>query len=193
MSYSSINGTYIMKYKPHLLTCPRSGSHHFTDLFYKKTGLNIEKSHAVNWMLDENNAKQRTIITIVRDPRETILSYIALDRMSYVSTINEVQRAHHIATEYILMYNFLYEYADYVIDFKDLVENPDAVTEKIFNLLEIKEEDHHFFSKEPDVKSKDYIPSSKILREYKEESINDLNIELCYFYYRRLLEKKIVI
>jgi hypothetical protein len=128
---------------PFLVTFPRSGSHYFDELAYQKEKIHIEKSHSVDSLFDKNNQKQRKIITIVRDPRDSITSYIANEQSSFTSTSEKTKiRIHQIMSEYILINNFLYEYADYVIDFNDLILNPDATIKKIINMLEINEENY---------------------------------------------------
>lgn len=177
--------------KPHLLTYPRCGSHYLDDLIYKEVKVSIEKSHSVTRCFDKNNNKQRTIVTIVRDPVETLYSYIALaeSRSPHAATVGVDQ----VLTEYILLHSFLYEHADYVIDFKDLIEHPDAVTKKIVELLGINEETSSLFHRNPIVKHSSYLESSKNLPGYKRHDLERYNIDLCYFHYNRLLERKIVI
>jgi hypothetical protein len=172
---------------PHLVTFPRSGSHYFDRLIYEKAKFHIERSHIVNHLFDKNNNKTRRIITIARDPKESIHSLLALHK--FLS--NQDRQINETLTEYILLYSFLYENADYVIDFKDLVEYPDLVTEKILDLLEINEENSGIFVTNIDYNRKNGTESSKMLSSYGNISLDQFNIDLCYFHYHRLLEKKI--
>lgn len=174
---------------PHLITYPRSGSHFFDKLVYEKTKLHIPRSHTVNWLLDKNNKKIKRIITIARDPRDSVHSWISLHQLF---TPND-QKINEMITEYILLYDFLYEKADYVIDFNDLVEYPDLVTERLLDLLGIDKENSHIFNTNIDYDSKTYKESSKSLVDYKTTDLDEFNIGLCYYYYNRLLEKKITI
>jgi hypothetical protein len=91
------------------------------------------------------------------------------------------------------MHNFLYEYADHVIDFNDLVSSPDAVTKKILSLLEINAEDYIYFATSPIEYSENYLASSKILSSYDKNLLDKFDFDSCYFYYNRILEKKIII
>jgi hypothetical protein len=180
---------------PYLVTFPRSGSHYFDELIYKEAGIHIEKSHTLNLLFDKNNNKQRSLITIVRDPIESITSYSAYEQSNsgprplFATDI----RVNQLLTEYMLMHNFLYEHADYVIDFNDLISHPDAVTKKILSLLKINEEDYIFFNTGVMEYSKDYLESSKILSSYDKNLLDKFNFDSCYFYYNRILEKKIII
>ena len=91
------------------------------------------------------------------------------------------------------MHNFLYDHADYIIDFNDLVKYPEPVTKKILNLLEINAEDYIFFATSPIEYSENYVASSKTLSSYDENLLNMFDFDSCYFYYNRILEKKIII
>jgi hypothetical protein len=174
---------------PHLLTFPRSASHYFDRLIYDKIGFHIERSHTVNHLFDKNNNKTRRILTIVRDPIESISSLIALEK----SLVPNSNRTNEIVSEYILLYNFLYENADYVIDYQDLVKYPDLVVDSVLRLLEINKENFSNFITNVDYNSKNFVESSKSLPGYEEVKLNSHNIELCYFYYKKILEKKITL
>lgn len=191
MLWSPIHGLSVVKYRPHLSTYPRSGSHYFDRLFEKESGFRIEKTHTVNWVFDKDHNKQRVIITIARDPRDSIASYIAAEHRG----VYEVtwQRVNQIVSEYILLYSFLYEHADYVIDFNDLVKYPDTTIKKVIELLDIKEDEHHLFDGDYGQPDPFFVESSKDLPDYNKDSLDDLNIGLCYYYYNKLLEKKIII
>jgi hypothetical protein len=175
---------------PHLLTYPRSGSHYLDRLIYKKANFHIERSHAVNHSFNKNNEKIKRIVTVARDPKESIISYIALEK--HISPLSS-PRLNEMITEYILLYNFLYEHADYVIDYRDLVDRPDTITEKLLEVLEINEENSHRFLTNINYDSKNYVQSSKDLEVYKSINLDNVNLNLCYFYYNKLLEKKITI
>ena len=186
-----------MKNIPYLTTFPRSGSHYFDELIYKETGLHIEKSHSITSLFDKNNNKQRTLITIVRDPKDSLLSYVAnMAHNSYGPPSpwsEEVKKINILITEYIIMNNFLYEHADYIIDFNDLISSPDAVTKKMLELLDINKKDYSLFDKGIYKYAKQYVPSSKVLRVYNPNILDSFNIDMCYFYYNQMLEKKIIV
>jgi hypothetical protein len=175
---------------PHLLTYPRSGSHYLDKLIYKKTKFHIERSHIVNPIFGADNKKTKRIVTIARDPKESILSYAALEKHISPSTPT---RMNEIITEYILLYSFLCEHVDYVIDYQDLVNSPDQVTKRLLEVLEIDEENSYRFFTKINYDSKNYVQSSKDLIGYKRINLDNTNLNLCYFYYNKLLEKKIIL
>ena len=91
------------------------------------------------------------------------------------------------------MYSFLLQHADYVIDFNDMIKYPELVIKKLLSLLNINENNYHLFNREIVPKYKNFIPSSKSLPIYKSNALDGVDIDLCYFYYNKLLERKIII
>lgn len=173
---------------PHLLTYPRSGSHYVDKLIYEKVKFHIERSHIVQNLFDKDNKKIKKIITIARDPKESIISYIALEK--HISPLNKA-RTSEMITEYILLYNFLCENADYVIDYKDLIDQPEEIVEKLLETLGINKENSYNFLTKIDYDSKNYVKSSKDLSYYKKINLDNVNLNLCYYYYNKILEKKL--
>jgi hypothetical protein len=175
---------------PHLVTFPRSGSHYFAKLVNEKTMFNIQRSHSINISFDKDNKKIRKIITIARDPKDTITSLIALQRIQGFDTPDS--KINEIITNYIMFYNFLFQEADYVIDFKDLVSIPDAVIEKALELLQIDQKSYLQFPDDTDYDARGLAKgSSKIIPGYNKINLDNFNMDLCYFYYNKLLSKAI--
>jgi len=139
-------------------------------------------------LFDKNNNKQRVIITIARDPIDSISSYLAIHH-GVADIFLTIQRI----TDYVLMYAFLCENADYVIDFNDLVTYPEPVVKKILSLLNIDKNEYSLFNRGHISKFKNYVPSSKSLKNYDNSLLDNLDTDLCYFYYNKLLEKKIIL
>jgi hypothetical protein len=179
---------------PYLITFPRSGSHYFDELLYKKEGIHFEKSHSIDLLFDKNNNKTRKILTIVRDPKDSVISYRAVEERNNLNPLSwQKMRLHQIMSEYITLNSFLYDHADYVIDFNDLILHPDAVIKKIIELLEINKKDYKNFDNRPHEYENSYVPSSKNLSSYNKNILDDLNTDLCYFYYNKMLDRKIII
>lgn len=175
---------------PHLITYPRSGSHYFAKLVHEKTMFNIQRSHSVNISFDNNNNKTKQIVTIARDPKDSITSLIALEIGQGFGMTDS--RINEIITHYILFYNFLFQEADYVIDFNDLISSPDLVTEKMLNLLNIDETSHIKFPDNTDYDTKGLAKkSSKHIPAYESIDLNSFNMDLSYLYYNKLLSRAI--
>jgi hypothetical protein len=178
---------------PHLLTYPRSGSHYFDDMLYEEEKIHFTKSHYLDELFDKNNNKTRTIITIARDPVDSICSYVALYNGYGLFTDGHEFVINEKITEYVLMYAFLCENADYVIDFNDLTQNPEPVIRKLLNLLNIDKDQYGYFDRKNVTKYESFVPSSKSLPKYNNNLLDNFDTSLCYYYYYKLLEKKIII
>ena len=179
------------KVVPHVLTYPRSGMHFFDDTLYEIENIHFTKSHFLDEVFDKNNNKQRTIITIARDPRDSIYSYLAIHETRKV--LNDEFLITQMKTNYVFMYAFLCENADYVVDFNDLVTYPESVIKKILSLVNIDKGQYDLFNRNKIEKHEKYIPSSKSLEHYIDIVLNGYDLDLCYYYYHKLLEKKIII
>jgi hypothetical protein len=175
---------------PHLVTFPRSGSHYFAKLVHEKTMFNIQRSHSINISFNNDNKKTKKIVTIARDPKDTLTSLIALEKMQGFNMTNS--KINELITYYIMFYSFLYEHADYIIDFKDLIESPDKVVGKTLDLLKIDNKSHLKFPDNTNYDTKGLAKkSSKSLSVYKTIDLDEFSMELCYFYYNKLLSKAI--
>jgi hypothetical protein len=182
----------INKVVPHLLTYPRSGMHFFDDNLYEIEKIHFTQSHFLEQLFDKNKNKQRIIITIARDPINSITSYLAQLGYNYPNDNKNILIREKI-TEYVLMYAFLCEHADYVIDFNDLIKYPKFVIKKILELLKIDKNKYIYFNSEIVPRNKHFLESSKSSPNYKEDILDDFDLDLCYYYYNKLLEKKIII
>ena len=173
---------------PHLVTFPRTGSHYFAKLVHEKTMFNIQRSHSINISFDKDNKKIRTIVTIARDPKDTISSLVALQRVQGLDTPNS--KINEIITNYIMFCNFLFQEADYVIDFNELVKHPDGVTDKALDFLQIDKTSYTKFPDKTDYDAKGLAKgSSKTIPGYAEINLNNFNMDLCYFHYSKLLSR----
>lgn len=182
-----------MNKRPHLLTYPRSGSHYFEEVLYTKIGTRIDRSHTIVDVVDGEKNKTKKIITIIRDPEEVIKSTVALQaKFGNKVTDHSIK---HALSEYALIHDFLFNNADVVICFNDLVTHPELVINKTLELLKIEYSSKESYSVEDYKKlvSKTYTPSSKDLPEYKEVKLDNFDIGICYYFYNKLLEKKIII
>jgi hypothetical protein len=176
---------------PHLLTYYRSGSHFFEGALYEKIGYRINRSHAIADVVDENKIKIKKIITIIRDPRDTLRSTLSLQAQRGIPI------THHWTnfevSNYAMTYDFLFNYADHVIDFNDLINHTDVVIDKTLKFLNIETKHDANFSIEEYNKlvSPKYTPSSKDILGYNDIDLEPFNLGLCYYEYNRLLERKI--
>jgi hypothetical protein len=93
---------------------------------------------------------------------------------------------------YKYLYNFLYENATIVIDYKDLVQHPNDVMKRVSDILGFKQISmkEHFLIV-PDNKEYSYLRSSKVSPEYSNEHFKMNDIIDCYEPYNKLLSKAI--
>lgn len=183
----------IPKVVPHLLTYPRSGSHYFDDMLYEEERIHFTHGHYLDELFDKNNNKKRVIITIARDPIDSISSYLALYNGFGLHPDGHTFIFQEKITEYVLMYSFLCEYADYVIDFNDLIEYPKPVIKKILDSLNIDKNEYNVFNRGIIPKYEGFVSSSKSLTKYNKSILYSFDLDLCYYYYYKLLKKKIIV
>ena len=176
-----------------MLTYPRSGMYFFDDTLWEEEGIHFTKSHYLDELFDKNNNKRRKIITIARDPLDSIASYVSLCHGDKMKNSGHEFVIKEKITEYVLMYSFLCENADYVIDFNDLIQHPKSVIKKILDLLDIDKNTYMYFNQAFIEKYKDYIPSSRSSEKYDRNALDIYDLDLCYYYYHKLLDKKITI
>jgi hypothetical protein len=163
--------------QPKIITYPRSGKHYLEGLILKYSSREIESTHKAS-----NN--DGFIITIARDPFESIQSNIAMKKHYNPETYSE----HDYIDYYIELYKFLNNNASLVIDYKDLINFPEEITRMICDLLgfEKKISNYEMYG---DNKDYEYLVSSKTVKEYDEEYFKVEDIENCYTQYYNLLSK----
>ena len=162
-----------------IITYPRSGAHYLQRLMFSATGKLIEFSHT-------KDISGSTVITIARDPFESIHSHVVMkkhyDMNDGYTKLDNIQ--------YISTYDFLYEDAQIVIDYKDLVESPEKTTEKVLSILGLKKSLVNPLTLNDD-KGSSHLVSSKSSPEYKNKQFSLSDIADCYEPYNRLLSKAI--
>jgi hypothetical protein len=164
-----------------IVTYPRSGANYLSNLLLNNCRQEINYFH-----IPENS--DRFIISIARDPFESIHSHVAM-RKHYHPSEDYSKRYNN---EYIDMYNFLYENANIVIKYADLIEFPEKVLLKISD--DLKFEINPLDIPVPvtvDNRENTYLRSSKTSPEYKKEHFKREDILDCYESYNKLLLKSI--
>ena len=167
--------------------------HFFDDTLWEEEGIHFTKSHYLDELFDKNNNKRRKIITIARDPIDSLASYLSLYHEDNWKSGGHEFIIKEKITEYVLMYSFLCENANYVIDFNDLIQHPEYVIRKILGLLDIDKNTYMRFSRVVIEKHKDYIPSSRSSEKYDRSTLDIYDLDLCYYFYHKLLDKRITI
>jgi hypothetical protein len=165
-----------------ILTVPRSGSNLLENTLEAMGLFRLDKSHYC-W-----DVAKRNIVTIARDPLETLTSYAAM-RMHYRG--GNIRK--NIVAQYCSTYQYLIDNADIVLDYRDLVQDPYTVTGNLINAL-----DKTVFFKTPeirrndDVKERRYLVSSTGSDYYgiAKELMQKEDLSECYELYDKLLSLK---
>jgi hypothetical protein len=128
------------KYDIIVATYPRSGANFLVNHIEKNIDINFCYTHKtpIN--------KKNNIITVARDPKESITSWVAMGL--YFDYIEDKYKDDNIRLyiegairKYDLFYNYAYNSANLVLDFKELIANPHEGILKIctkfnFNIIE---------------------------------------------------------
>jgi len=167
-----------------LATTPRTGSHYLMQLILQKTsGTTITKTHILT-------KEHKNIITIARDPKDTILS-------------NAVMNAHAgqwkdynfsgFVKDYIEMCTLLYNQADIIIDYNDLVNHPDEVVKSLAKAIGIEYTGRPYLETLEDNPDVGYIVSStsSILHPMIEPLMDTLDLSKAYDIYNKMLSRAI--
>ncbi len=165
-----------------ILTVPRSGSNLLENTLEAMALIRITKTHSC-WM-----AKKNFVVTIVRDPLDTLVSWAAM-RMHYRN--GKIDK--DIVAQYCSSYRYLIKNASIILDYNELVEDPYKVTNNIINYMGMKT----FFrapkiKRNPDVPKRRYLVSSTSSDYYKvaREILEQEDLSECYSLYEQALSLK---
>jgi hypothetical protein len=160
-----------------IVAYPRSGTHYLQNLILAYSSKKITFSH---YAVPENSF----IMTIVRDPFDSIQSFMAMRKHYNPETYKE--------TDYLEYYVGLYKYLDLnaniVIDYNDLISFPEETTKMICDLIGF-EKNISDYNRLDDNKNMEYLVSSKKVKEYDEEYFKIEEMSNCYNEYNKLLSK----
>lgn len=143
-----------------LCTFPRSGSHFLFDSIFKKFGKSVPKNH---WKVYGDDFY---VISMIRDPKDTICSLIAM-RPNEDDLDKKIDQA---LSRYILFYEYISERADLVFDFDEVISNTEKILETLnnnINIEDIIEYKDYRFSYDKSVHNFGKIESSKQQDKYE--------------------------
>jgi len=162
---------------PKIISYPRSGTHYLQNLILAHSSQKITFSH---YPVTEN----RFIITIARDPFDSIQSHVAMNKHYNPKTYKENDYIEY----YVDLYKYLYNNANLVIDYNDLINFPEETTKMICDLLGFVKNPSNY-KMHGDKEDIEYLVSSKTVKEYNEEYFKIEDMENCYNEYHNLLSK----
>jgi hypothetical protein len=190
-----------MKSKEPIILCePRVASRFFILEIFKKTGIQIEKTHDVNFQFLDNFE----IVGIVRDPAETIASKVAMSHFfNYSSIPNATLKLHdnfnwqNFIDGYIEINQKIIEKANIIITYKDIVENTEIIVDKIIEKFNIIKNEQIKYDPRMEIKSitNGYLVSSKESPEYENVYAKVLEQDLseAYNIYNKAIGLKIMV
>ncbi len=188
-----------------ILTYPRTGQH-LLRLLFSKSNAKFNWTHNIDnskfkWKSDLDRPfydGSQDLITIVRDPKETIASSIVYTIFQNDNNLPEEIVANlaifskSFTNEYVLFWEYVLEHCDVYISYEDLISNPDTVMNylsKAFNFLYDSSKTETF------VYDKKHLISSKSHALYNDivEQVNKFDLSRCYEVYDRCKTKCIVV
>jgi hypothetical protein len=150
-----------------ILTFPRCGSNYLQQLIRQKLRdpndlklqIDIPKTHSIA------EAEGKKIITIIRDPHETMKSYTTL-AVSFPKKfpLEPGQTWRFPAQDYIDLYEYILKSQAIIIDYRDLVSRPDDVLEALAKSMSLVVNNEKYVNYLFD--SEDHIVSSSTTRIY---------------------------
>jgi hypothetical protein len=167
-----------------IVTIPRTGSHFLQNLIYQKIYGYVEKTHTFP-------KQHKNIITIARDPKDTILSELAMNH-NYGLPITErnilIRR-----NNYILLGKKLYNKAKIIIDYNDLIDYPNEVIKYIAKDMKSPYRDIEYKDDLKDNLEDNYLVSSKNNKHYTELKplVDSLDFTKEYEVYHKMLSRAI--
>jgi hypothetical protein len=170
-------GLYHSMHTPKIITYPRSGTHYLQNLILAYSSQEITFSH---YPVTEDNF----VITIARDPFDSIQSLVAMKKHYNPETYSENDYKEY----YVGLYKYLYSNANLVIDYNDLINFPEETTKTICDLLGFKK-NPSTYKMSANKRSIEYLVSSKTVKEYGEQYFKIEDMVDCYDEYHKLLSK----
>lgn len=175
-----------------LLTFPRSGSSALEKYLLQKSGAKIYKTHRITECSDKR------IITIIRDPMDSMTSFIAMT-LHYFPNIEGTEQWNQIFGNlswtgiFNEIYGYLINNADLVIHYDDLMKSPEKVMDILNDYLNI-----NFIDKDAVITLGDDNPAGKYLAtsttspvyNIAKEKAQNLDMSSCYEKYYILKAKK---
>lgn len=162
---------------PKIITYPRSGTHHLQNLILAYSSQEIAFSH---YPVTEDSF----IITIARDPFDSIQSLVAMKK--YYNS--ETYRENDYREYYVGLYKYLHSNAGLVIAYDDLINFPEETAKMVCELIGFKKNPSDY-KNSVNKKSIEYLVSSKTVKEYNEKYFKIEEMADCYDEYHKLLSK----
>ena len=169
-----------------LLTFPRSGSHFLRDMLLQKTGFDLRGTH-------KKNDKADFIITIVRNPLDAFISTIKMDEHYRGTKDGPVRRKDGmlIMKEYVEFHEEMYQRANLVIDYNDLINKPLETVAGVAAALGLEVNDKEYVSTLKDRPEIRYLVSSTKVHIEPDHCVYTYDLTKPLEAYNKVLQKKL--
>lgn len=182
-----------------LVTYPRTGSHFLHFYLKQLTGFTLQKTHFPRW------GEGKKVITIIRDPQETIKSSFAMYQHAAFKKdkdwiLQENKPALLSANGYIDFFDYMIKNSNIIIDYNTLINNPYSVCKFLsaYIGIEIKQEEEYvqvLKDDNPEIQrntSEFYLVSSKTSPHYNDTDISWIDFSEHYKKYYETLARKTI-
>lgn len=161
-----------------LVIFPRSGTHLMLHMFKQQLDHELHTTH-------HHRESEGVVMNVVRDPREAIHSALVM-RVHYGIEANQEDLIRY----YTDFHNYMYERADFVIDYTTLVNNPDSVRAFLAEKLDMKDNGKAYVDVTRDKPEVKYLVSSKVSEFYNTDFLDGYDLTKAYESYNSLLSRK---
>lgn len=177
-----------------IVTYPRSGSNFLFHYLKNTTDFNITKTH-------DKVFNNKNIITIIRDPFDSISSMITMQYKDLEEYTHNYQFACDARIQqYESFYNYILQNIDFIIDFNDIENKIDKVSNLICKKFDgnktnkIEEINKFDWFKKTATLEDGNIATSKTHQHYdlSRESLRTYSLSKCYKLYNEALSKSII-
>lgn len=169
-----------------IVSYPRSGSHYLQNLLKSRLGIDANRYH--NYDLIEN--KNGKTITVIRNPLDSIASSIAL----YANSGLRSPFAEELANNFVNDMNGIYEVADAIVSFDELISDPDTVARKLSVALQLPVFDSTCdISVQPESDNAIFMVTSTAYHGYEKvrDDVSKIDLSLATQAYQKALSKSI--
>lgn len=163
-----------------IVTFPRVGSHYLQNILFYKTGFIIPRSHKY---------QDKKMITIIRDPFDTLVSAITMRKHYQLSA-----RFEDWIDEYRYFYTYMLDKEIIRIKYDDLINRPLWIADEIINRMGITKNENLIPTTIEEVKDKpdgDHLvtSTSSNLYETTKQELSNYDLSDLYILYNLNLKK----
>jgi hypothetical protein len=177
-----------------LVTYPRTGSHFLQSYLDQQTGFKITKTHFPRW------SKHKKVITIIRDPEDTLRSAFTMSKHYATKTQTEfdweADRENHVFTNpgaYVDFFEYVADHADVFIDYNTLINDPYSVCKFLSNYIGIEIRDkQEYVQYLKDEEYGEYLVSSTTSEHYKSMDVSWVDMTRHYEIYNKIIKQKTI-